>query len=67
MILRFAFFQADLIRHASNRFTVEFYTQTKMKAKQDAQQRIVQTIVPNERLSSAIKQTLPRELLDGSE
>ena len=32
----------ELMRHASSRFTLEFYTQAKAKAKREAQQRIVE-------------------------
>jgi hypothetical protein len=37
-----------LMRHASSRFTLEVYTQEKAKAKREAQQRIVEMMLPEE-------------------
>jgi site-specific recombinase XerD len=45
----------ELMRHASSRFTLEVYTQTKASAKRDAQQRIVEMMLPEERLASDIQ------------
>ncbi len=36
------------MRHASTRFTIEIYTQARIEAKRQAQQRLVQTILPEE-------------------
>jgi hypothetical protein len=36
----------ELMRHASSRFTLEVYTQAKTQAKRDAQQRIVELVLP---------------------
>jgi hypothetical protein len=38
------------MRHASSRFTLEVYTQAKVKAKREAQQRIVEMMLPDEGL-----------------
>ena len=38
----------ELMRHASTRFTIETYTQARIEAKRQAQQRLVQTILPEE-------------------
>ena len=38
----------ELMRHASSRFTLEVYTQAKARARRDAQQRIVEMMVPEE-------------------
>ena len=38
----------ELMRHASSHFTLEVYTQAKMKAKRQAQQRIVEMMLPEE-------------------
>ena len=39
------------MRHASSRFTLEVYTQAKVKAKREAQQRIVEMMLPEEGLA----------------
>ena len=36
------------MRHASTRFTIEVYTQARIEAKRQAQQRLVQTILSDE-------------------
>ena len=36
------------MRHASTRFTIEIYTQARIEAKRQAQQRLVQAILPEE-------------------
>ena len=36
----------ELMRHASTRFTIEIYTQARIEAKRQAQQRLVQAILP---------------------
>ena len=41
----------ELMRHASSRFTLEVYTRAKAKAKREAQQRIVEMILPDDRLA----------------
>jgi len=38
----------ELMRHASTRFTIEIYTQARIEAKRQAQQRLVQTILTEE-------------------
>jgi len=38
----------ELMRHASTRFTIEIYTQARIEAKRQAQQRVVQAILPEE-------------------
>ena len=38
----------ELMRHASTRFTIEIYTQARIEAKRQAQQRLVQTILSEE-------------------
>ena len=38
----------ELMRHASTRFTIEVYTQARIAAKRQAQQRLVQTILSEE-------------------
>ncbi len=40
----------ELMRHASSRFTLEVYTQAKTRAKREAQQRIVEMMLPDEGL-----------------
>ncbi len=42
----------ELMRHASSRFTMEVYTQAKARAKRDAQQRIVEMMLPEEGLAN---------------
>lgn len=43
------------MRHASSRFTLEVYTQVKARAKRDAQQRIVEMMLPEEGFASDIR------------
>ena len=38
----------ELMRHASTRFTIEIYTQARIEAKRQAQQRLVQAILADE-------------------
>jgi integrase len=38
----------ELMRHASTRLTIQIYTQARMEAKREAQQRLVQTILTEE-------------------
>ena len=38
----------ELMRHASTRFTLEVYTQARIEAKRQAQQRLVQMILSDE-------------------
>jgi hypothetical protein len=59
----------ELMRHASSRFTLEVYTQAKAKAKRDAQQRIVEMMLPEEGLDSDIRmqRRQPNELLSGAD
>jgi hypothetical protein len=53
------------MRHASSRFTLEVYTQAKARAKRDAQQRIVEMMLPDDGLASNIRlqRSQPDELL----
>jgi hypothetical protein len=52
------------MRHASSRFTLEVYTQAKAKAKREAQQRIVEMILPDDRLAEIrLQRKEPPELL----
>jgi integrase len=59
----------ELMRHASSRFTLEVYTQAKAKAKRDAQQRIVEMMLPEDGLASDIRlqRRQPNELLGGDD
>ena len=41
----------ELMRHANSRCTLDVYTQARIPAKREAQQRVVQMILPEERLS----------------
>ena len=43
----------ELMRHASTRFTIEVYTQARIEAKRQAQQRFVQAILPEDRAELA--------------
>jgi hypothetical protein len=38
----------ELMRHASSRCTLEIYSQARLIAKREAQQRVVQMILPEE-------------------
>jgi integrase len=40
----------ELMRHANSRCTLDVYTQARIPAKREAQQRVVQMILPEERL-----------------
>jgi integrase len=42
----------ELMRHANSRYTLDVYTQARISAKREAQQRIVQMILPEEGLIS---------------
>ena len=55
----------ELMRHASSRFTLEVYTQARAGAKRDAQQRIVEMMLPAEELASnmRLQRSQPDELL----
>jgi len=59
----------ELMGHASSRFTLEVYTQAKARAKRDAQQRIVEMMLPEEGLDSDIRmqRRQPNELLGGAD
>jgi integrase len=45
----------ELMRHASSRFTLEVYTQAKTQAKRDAQQRIVDLVLPEQEDTSNVR------------
>jgi len=55
------------LRHASSRFTLEVYTQAKARAKRDAQQRIIEMMLPEEGFASDIRlqRRDPPEVLGG--
>jgi site-specific recombinase XerD len=56
----------ELMRHASSRFTLEVYTQAKAKAKREAQQRIVEMMLPDEGLAEIrLQRRTPPERLGG--
>jgi hypothetical protein len=56
----------ELMRHASSRFTLEIYTQAKAKAKREAQQRIVEMMLPEEGLEEIrLQRKEPPETLGG--
>jgi site-specific recombinase XerD len=57
------------MRHASSRFTLEVYTQARASAKRDAQQRIVEMMLPEGGLASDIRlqRRQPNELLGGGD
>ena len=55
----------ELMRHAHSRCTVEVYTQARIPAKREAQQRVVQMILSEERLSRMnVLRSGPDERLD---
>ena len=45
----------ELMRHANSRTTLDVYSQARISAKREAQQRIVEMILPAEGLTSEIK------------
>ena len=45
----------ELMRHANSRTTLEVYSQARIGAKREAQQRIVQMILPDEEMTSKIR------------
>ena len=52
--------------HASSRFTLEVYTQAKAKAKREAQQRIVEMMLPDDGLAEIrLQRREPPEVLGG--
>src|SRR4030095_1280730 len=54
----------ELMRHASSRFTLEVYTQAKANAKREAQQRIVEMMLPEEGLGGVrLQRRDPPEVL----
>jgi site-specific recombinase XerD len=57
----------ELMRHASSRFTLEVYTQAKAQSKRDAQQRIAELILPEEKntVNLRLQRTGPNEMLGG--
>jgi hypothetical protein len=44
----------ELMRHANSRCTLDVYSQAKVRAKREAQQRIVEMVIPDEELTSEI-------------
>ena len=55
----------ELMRHANSRCTLDVYTQARIPAKREAQQRVVQMILPEERLSGIkLLRSGPDERLD---
>jgi integrase len=59
----------ELMRHANSRCLLDVYTQARISAKRDAQQRIVQMILPDKGLTSEIKlqRNGPDEQLDDAD
>ena len=59
----------ELMRHANSRTTLDVYTQAKISAKREAQQRIVQMILPEDEVACEIRmqRSGPDESLDGTE
>ena len=59
----------ELMRHANSRCTLDVYAQARISAKREAQQRIVQMILPDEGVTSEIKlqRRGPDERLGGVE
>lgn len=56
----------ELMRHASSRFTLEVYTQAKEESKREAQQRIVEMMLPEEGLVDIrLQRSEPPEMLNG--
>jgi integrase len=57
----------ELMRHASSRFTLEVYIQAKTQAKREAQQRIVDLVLPEHEDTSNLwlQRKGPEELLGG--
>ncbi len=56
------------MRHASSRFTLEVYAQAKARAKRAAQPRLVEMMVPEERLAEIrLQRRDPRENLSSSQ
>jgi integrase len=56
----------ELMRHASSRFTLEVYTQAKAKAKREAQQRILEMMLPEAGLAEfRLQRRDPPEMLGG--
>jgi integrase len=55
----------ELMRHANSRCTLDVYTQARVSAKREAQQRVAQMILPDEQMPSEIKlqRSDPDELL----
>jgi integrase len=59
----------ELMRHANSRCTLDVYSQAKLRAKREAQQRIAEMVLPDEGLVSEIKleRRGPDERLRGGE
>jgi site-specific recombinase XerD len=59
----------ELMRHANSRCTLDVYAQARISAKREAQQRIVQMMLPDEGLASEIRMQRrgPDEYLGGAE
>ena len=59
----------ELMRHANSRCTLDVYSQARVTAKREAQQRIVQMILRDEELTSEMKlqRRDPVEYLGGAE
>jgi hypothetical protein len=57
------------MRHANSRCTLDVYSQARVSAKREAQQRIVEMIVPEDGLTSEIKlqRRGPNERLRGGD
>jgi integrase len=59
----------ELMRHANSRCTLDVYSQARVRAKREAQQRIVEMVLPEDGLTSEIKlqRRGPDERLGGRE
>jgi len=58
----------ELMRHANSRFTLDVYTQARARAKREAQQRVVEMILPQDELTPNIRlqRRGPDECLGGN-
>jgi site-specific recombinase XerD len=59
----------ELMRHANSRCTLDVYSQARVRAKREAQQRIVEMVLPEDGLTSEIKlqRRSPDQRLGGRE
>ena len=58
----------ELMRHANSRCTLDVYSQARVRAKREAQQRIVEMVLPEDGLSEIkLQRRGPDERLGGRE